>query len=87
LTRVKSNILVSANLGFGYSLAIGALTRDIQLVDIAGLTLGRATDDLDIGVLVESWEQCDTYATDSTGNPLAISAISPAGRQSRCDHS
>ena len=35
---------------------VGALARDLLLVRLAGVTAGRATNDVDIAVLVESWQ-------------------------------
>ena len=35
---------------------VGALARDIHLIDIAGIVPSRATNDVDIAVAVESWE-------------------------------
>jgi predicted nucleotidyltransferase len=39
---------------------VGALARDIQLVELAGLPPSRATDDVDIAVLVASWAEFET---------------------------
>lgn len=35
---------------------VGALARDIHLIEIAGIVPSRATNDVDIAVAVESWE-------------------------------
>lgn len=34
---------------------VGALARDVHLVEIAGVPSGRATIDVDVAVAVESW--------------------------------
>ncbi len=56
---------------------IGALAREIQLVENAGISPGRATDDIDIAVLVESWEEFDELrqAFISTGRFAATNLI------------
>ena len=35
---------------------VGALARDIHLIEIAGIVPSRATNDVDIAVAVQSWE-------------------------------
>jgi predicted nucleotidyltransferase len=53
---LRSVAKVCADMNVDWML-IGALARDIQLVDTAGLAPGRATDDIDIAVLFRTWDE------------------------------